>query len=109
MRLLIALIFGLTSTIAGALEPIMASAKEKTELPLQGCLARALTAMRGAGLIYNFKVDGNVISGEFDEESNYLGSITCNSETKEVFYVVAGLAAERTNSIMKAMRAGFNK
>jgi len=109
MRLLIALIVGLTSTIAIALEPIMASAREKTELPLRECLSKAQAAMRGTGLTYKFKVDGNTVSGEFDEKSDYMGYIKCKMEEKAVIYIVAGLAAERTNSIMKSMREGFNK
>jgi len=93
--------------LADARAPSMSSAWSEMEIDQDTCIKHASAIMRGTQFTTGFEVLRN--NSVFGERGDYTALIRCATERKIVYFVVAGITAERTTAYMNAMRDAFKE
>lgn len=87
--------------------PSMSTAWRSITLDQAGCVARAQTAMRAAGLTQNYETVGESVYGEVP---SYTGAIRCVAAKGIVYFVVAGpdvkLCSQHQRSLVERFEQG---
>jgi hypothetical protein len=87
--------------------PSMSTAWRSITLDQAGCVARAQTAMRAAGLTENYETVGESVYGEVP---SYTGAIRCIAAKGIAYFVVAGpdvkLASQHQRNLVQQFEQG---